>query len=135
MTDHVAKTKNKGMLTRTCRTILSFLGMAVAKGGEGREENRVPVNAICRQIFGSYSEGAAKRIMAKASIKRKRFDEEDLSQFNIIDKEKKRWKFSEDEIEKLQGYMVDNTFTRQSPMKYDTLRKKRIPMLRYKTDL
>ena len=86
MADHVATTKNKGMLTKSCRTVLSFISMTVTKGGE---EDGVLVNAICWQIFPPYSEGTSKLIMKKAYIKRKRFDEEDLSQFNIVDKEKK----------------------------------------------
>ena len=86
MDHHVTTTKNKGMLTKTCWTVLSSLGMAVTKGGE---EDGVLVNTICQQICGSYSEGASKRIMKKAYIKRKRLYAEDLSQFNIIDKEEK----------------------------------------------
>ena len=46
MADHVATTKNKGMLTRTCQTILSFVGMAMAKGGEGGEVRRIEYQSM-----------------------------------------------------------------------------------------
>ncbi len=40
-------------------------------------------------------------MMKKGQLKRKRSDNEDLSDFNIIDKEAKHWKYDEEEIKAL----------------------------------
>ncbi len=42
------------------------------------------------------------------------FFDKDLSDFDIIDKEAKRWKYYKEEIKALQKYMINNRFTRQS---------------------
>jgi len=54
-------------------------------------------------------------LLKRAGIKRKRFNEEDLKQFSMVDEEKKRWKYTEEDIIGLRKYMVNNIYTRQSP--------------------
>ena len=117
--EQVATTKNKGMLTRTCRSLLSTLLMCAAN-----DDNKVSDGAIGRQILGSYSMSTRRRMLRKAGIKRKRFDTQDLGQFSIVDVEEKRWKYTEADIEGLRNYMIDNTYTRDSPMKDDAIYKR-----------
>ena len=47
-----------------------------------------------------------------------------MKQFSLVDAEQKRWKFDDDKMESLQGYMAENDFTRMSPMKNDGVRKR-----------
>ena len=117
----IATTKNKGMLSKTCRTLLSVLGMVVMKGDES---DKGKIRSIYRQILPNFSLGAAQRILDKAGKKRKRFDMEDLSEFDIIEKELLRCKYSQEEIDNLREWMVENIHTRTSPMKEDTVQKR-----------
>ena len=117
----IATTKNKGMLSKSCRTLLSVLGMCVMKGDESDKGN---IQSIYRQILPNFSHGAAHRILHKAGKKRKRFDFEDLSEFDIIEKELLRCKYSQEEIDNLREWMVENIHTRTSPMKEDTVQKR-----------
>lgn len=117
----IATTKKRGMLSRTSRSTLSTLIMTVAAGGG---DEKVSKREISRQLLPSFSRGAQHRILKKAAIKRQRFNEEDLKQFSLVDAEQKRWKFDDDEMESLQGYMAENDFTRMSPMKNDGVRKR-----------
>jgi len=116
MTEKVAETKNNGVISRTCRSLLTTLLMPVANGDED-----VSKTAIGRQLLGSFSRPARRRLLKRAGIKRKRFNEEDLKQFSMLDEEKKRWKYTEADINGLRNYMVNNIYTRQSPMKNDTV--------------
>ncbi len=59
--------------------------------------------------------------MKKGSLKRKAFDDEELSNFDIIQNKLRRCQYQDEEIEKLREYMVDNTFTRTSPCMDDTV--------------
>ncbi|KAL7533169.1 hypothetical protein ACHAXR_005078 [Thalassiosira sp. AJA248-18] len=103
------------------RSLLSTLLMCAEKD----KTSGVSKSVIGRTLLGSYSNKTHERMIEKAGIKRKRFYEQDLGQFCIIDKEKKRWKYTDEDIEGLRGYMVDNTYyTRESPMKDDTVVKK-----------
>ena len=90
----------------------------------GNKDATVSTNIIGKQLLGLYSTIAWYRMLKKARIKRKRFDKEDLGQFSLVDREEKRWKYSEEEIEELRVYMLNNTYTRQSPMTNDTVVKK-----------
>ena len=105
--DQVSTHRNKGMLSKTCRSLLSTLPMTV-----GKADGNVSENVVGGQILGLYSTGARHRTIKKARIKRKRFDEQDMGQFFLVDKEKKHWKYHNDEIEGLRNYMVNNTYTR-----------------------
>ncbi len=84
----------------------------------------VSQNAIGQQLLEDFSVDARKRMLKKSGIKRKRFEEQELRQFSIVDKEKKRWKYSDEDIEGLRGYMVENTYTRDSPMQNHKVVKK-----------
>ena len=88
------------------------------------DENKVSDGAIGRQLLGSYSSSTHLRMLRKAGIKRKRFDTQDLGQFSIVDDEKKRWNYTDADIEGVRNYMVDNTYPQDSPMKDDTIYKK-----------
>ena len=90
----------------------------------GSKDATVSRNIIGEQLLGSYSTIARYRMLKKARIKRKRFDKEDLGQFSLVDREEKRWKYSREEIEGLHVYMLNSTYTWQSPMTNDTVVKK-----------
>ena len=118
--DRVATTKNKGHMSQTCRSLLSTLLMCAT----GSKDGTVSRNVVGEQLLGAYTTGARYRMLKKAGIKQKRFDEEDLGQFSLVDKEEKRCKYTEEDIEGVRNYMVENTYTRQSPMTDDTVVKK-----------
>ena len=88
---------------------------------DSKRDEDVSKTAISRQLLGSFSRPARRQLLKRAGIKRKRFNEEDLKQFSMVYEEKKRWKYTEEDIIGLRKYMVNNIFTRQSPMKNDTL--------------
>ena len=119
----VATNKNNGYLTKKCKSLLSLLAMLVA-GGEVSEERTCSQSALMRQLLPAFKRSSAQRILKRGSVKRKCFDEEEISMFDFLDKEKKRWKYTDDEIESMRDYMVNNTHTRMSPQMNDTIRKR-----------
>ena len=121
MTNKIADSKNNGMLSKTCRSFLDAIGMCLTKGDN---TDKGTIRAIERQILPAFSHGAAQRILRKAGKKRKRLDQEGLSQFSIVQEEEERNKYSPDEKEELREWMVSNIYTRDSPMKDDTVMKR-----------
>ena len=119
ITGKIATAKKKGMLPLSLRSFMSNMLMCATRGG-----GTVSQNAIGRQLVPDFSEGARKRIIRKAGLKRKKFDEDDLGQFSLVDHEAKRWKYKDDEINKLREYMLDNPYTRDSPQQNDTVYKR-----------
>ena len=107
------------MLPLSLRSFMSNMLMCATRGG-----GTVSQNAIGRQLVPDFSEGARKRIIRKAGLKRKQFDKDDLGQFSLVDHEAKRWKYKDDEINKLREYMLDNPYTRDSPQQNDTVYKR-----------
>ena len=72
--------------------------MSVTKGDN---TDKGTLQAIERQTLTAFSHGAARRILKKAGKKRKRLDQDGLSQFSIVQEEEERNKYSPDEKEEL----------------------------------
>ena len=119
--EKVAASSNHSHLSRKCRSLMSMLLMCVSD-----KEDIVSKSTIGRQLLQSFPITTRWRIINIAGIKRKRFRDNEVSQFRLADKEKKRWKCSDGEMEDLREYMVENTYTRASPQKNDTLTKRDI---------
>ena len=75
----IATVRKSGGRSKDCRVLLQTLGMCVSKNLD--DGNSVLLEAIYWQIFSAISWTSAKRIMEKAGKKRKRFREEELSNF------------------------------------------------------
>ena len=118
MADRIAGTKNKGMLSKKCRALLNVICMCLVRGDESDKGN---ARAIRRHVLTGYSHGAANRILNKAGKKRKRFDDEDLSNFDIYEREAIRCKYNDEEMEDFRTWMVTNPYARTSPMKDHTV--------------
>ena len=80
------------------------------------EGNSVSVEAIHRVLFPDFSRWSEQKMMKKVGEKRKRFDEEPISLFQMVDLEAIRWEYTiEFLIEELRAWMVNNYHTRASP--------------------
>ena len=88
ITNKIAASKNKGMLSRESCSLVSTLMMSTVEAGGGT----VSKAAIGRQLLPGFSDGARKRIMKKASLKRKSFDKEGMLQFRLVDEDTQRMK-------------------------------------------
>ena len=60
--------------------------------------------------------------MEKGEKMSDQFFAQPLPSFNVIDEEKRRCKYSDEEVEKLRQWMVDNPYTRDCP--FGTVRRR-----------
>lgn len=97
LVDMVAQNKGSGGRSKQCRSLLQAIVMCLM----GNIEDPVAKEAIRRQILPGLSKGASIRLMKKAGEKRKRLEDEELSQFKIVEEEEDRSKYKDGEIEAL----------------------------------
>ena len=123
LTERIASSSSNGGRRKECRALLSMIGMTLT---EAAEEKQVSQEAVIRQVFPNFSRGSAQRILKRAGAKRKRFEEDELREFTMIDDEQKRSKYSATEIEDLRNWMCTNDYSRESPQTKDTIRERDI---------
>ena len=98
---------------------MQMIAMCLADGID--DNQNISRRSIYRTIFKSLSYGATQRLLNKASKKRKRMEEEDLSEFLAVDHEKRRSKYDDADILSLRKWMCNNRYTRESPNTKDTI--------------
>ena len=111
------------MLSKTCCSLLSVIGMCISKGDE-TDKSHGKKSKIQRQVLGNFDRQAVNCMLDKASKRRQQFDAEDLSKFHIIKKELTRRKYDHKEIIALRTWLATNVNTRDYPMANDLIRKR-----------
>ena len=111
-----------GGMTKDCRTVKEILAMALAAGKANEGEGEVSDRACERECFPSWHHRSIQKLMDKGEKRSNQFFTQPLASLNVIDEEKKRWKYSEAEVERLREWMVDNPYTRDCP--FGTVRRR-----------
>ena len=123
LTERIANSKSDGGRRQECRALLKMIGMTLTESAEAKE---VSQEAVIRQVFPNFSRRSAQRILKKAGEKRKRFEEQELCDFTLVEDEKKRSKYSSQQIDELRNWMLTNDYSRDSPQAKDTIRERDI---------
>ena len=95
--------------------------MQLAAGNVNGGEDQVSERACERVCFGSWH-WSAQKLMEKGEKMSDQFFAQPLASYNVIDEEKRRCKYSDEEVEKLRQWMVDNPYTRDCP--FSTVRRR-----------
>ena len=111
-----------GGRSKDCRTLKEIIAMQLAAGKVNEGEGVVSDRACWRECFPSFYHRSFQVLMEKGEKRSNQFFTQPLVSFNVIDEEKKRWKYSEEEVKKLRDWMVDNPYTRDCP--FSTARRR-----------
>ena len=113
-----------GGRSKTCRTLKEIIALQLVAGKVKEGEGVVSDRACWRECFGPGHHRSFQKLMEKGEKRSAQFFTQPLVNFNVIDEEKKRWKYSEQEIDKLREWMLDNPYTRDCP--FGTVRRRNL---------
>ena len=118
----VTEGRDTGGRSKTCRALLRIVSMCLSKGLD--DDSCVSRGAIYRHAFPSMTTTSARRLLTEGEKKRKKFEEGCLRDFRAVDKDAKRWKYSEQEIHELREWMTTNRECLHSPNEKDHIRER-----------
>ena len=120
----MANGRGNGGRSNDCHALLQTLRVYLLKNLDDGES--VLLEAIYRHFLPRIRQTSAQCIMEKAGGKRELFEQEELSFSCMVDEEALRWKYMEQIIHELQGWICNNLYTRDSLNAKDTRRKRDI---------